>query len=332
MNSYDLTYPLKYESLSPEDNYQAEPEETTSIQDEKVIDQTLVKKYFQELHKIPLLLHSEELELARMYKQSLKSSKKSDVEKAIKARNRLILGNLRLVVSLAKRYASSSRIEITELIQEGNLGLLKAAEKYDPEMGYRFSTYATWWIRQSILSGIAERTRLIRLPASVNELLSKIRKTKEDLPKLLGREATLKEICEVLEVPQPRISTVLALEEQQEQIVHFDSTYQSDDYSETSLLETICSDQENSTEEEIDHKIIHNFLEESIVNALNEREALIVRMRYGFNSEDKIMTLTELSKILKISLERVRQIELKALGKLKSCVSLQFGEGNLVAI
>ncbi len=295
-------------------------------QEQTLLNKTLVKSYLYDLHKVPLLLPAEEIQLARTYRNFTAANislMSSEAKEAFEARNKLIKANLRLVVSLAKKY-SNSRLELIELIQEGNLGLMKAVEKYDPELGYRFSTYATWWIRQSILSGISERARMIRLPASVNELLLKIRRTKEIFPKMLGREATTEELSRVLEVEQKRIEKVSQLDDQ-EQISSLDSLIGSDESGEQSLLDTICDEQSNAPDEMVDQLLLNNFLEKAIVNLLNEREALIVTNHYGFNPEGKIMTLTELAHKLHVSLERVRQIELKALGKLKACFILQFG-------
>ncbi|MDX1921145.1 MAG: sigma-70 family RNA polymerase sigma factor [Candidatus Caenarcaniphilales bacterium] len=285
-----------------------------------------IKKYFNQLQRIPLLMPSEEIELARAYRNNAAhENHPQKYKKAIEARNKLVLGNLRLVVSLAKRYMNS-RVDLSELIQEGNMGLMKAVEKYDPEMGYRFSTYATWWIRQSILAGISERARLIRLPASINELISKIKKVRETLPKELGREPSLEEIGKTLNVSPQRVANVNLFEEQQDQLVSLDTASQGEEGGEISLLDTICSEQDQSFEESLDLVFFNKFLDEAIKNLLNEREAMIVRNRYGLNDDCEPMTLTELAKILDISLERVRQIELKALNKLRTCFSLQFGD------
>jgi RNA polymerase primary sigma factor len=283
----------------------------------------LVKNYLQDLHKIPLLLPAEEIKLARTYRHSR-------TEESLEARNKLIQANLRLVVSLAKKY-SNSRFELIELIQEGNLGLLKAVDKYDPELGYRFSTYATWWIRQSILAGISERSRLIRIPTSMQELFSKIRKTREYLLKILGREATLYELGQVLELEPKKLEKLQLLEDQQDQLISLDAYCSSDDNNEVSLLDTICDELTFSLEQKTDQAILHQFLNNAIANLLNEREASIVRLHYGFNDECLSMTLTELANKFEVSLERIRQIELKALSKLKACISLQFGNyANLV--
>ncbi|MDJ0625349.1 MAG: RNA polymerase sigma factor RpoD/SigA [Candidatus Caenarcaniphilales bacterium] len=299
--------------------YSNEKEEFESVS-ENLVNLNLVKWYFRYLQRLPLLLPSEEIELARSYKQALKTN----IAEAITARNKLVLGNLRLVVSMAKKY-SNAKFDFPELIQEGNLGLMKAVDKYDPELGYRFSTYATWWIRQSILASISERSKMIRLPASVNELISKIRKAKESLVKELGRDPSIEEISRTLNVTPQRLVNVMAFEEQQEQISSLDGSQLDDSGGEVSLLETICDEQSHNFEELTDQTIISDFLNQAISNLLNDRESMIVRCRYGLNKDSSTLTLTELSKILKVSLERVRQIELKALSKLKSCLTLQFG-------
>lgn len=279
---------------------------------------SLLKNYLQDLQRIPLLRPSEEIELARLYRSTNSSE----------ARDKLIQANLRLVVSLAKKYSYSS-FELLDVIQEGNLGLLKAVEKYDPELGYRFSTYATWWIKQAIMSGIGERSRLIRLPASLQDLMYKLRKLREYLPKVLGREASLEELSLASEIETKKIEKIYLLEEQQDQIISLDLALMTDS-SESSLLDTICDELSYSLESKADQTILQDFLNKAIDNLLNEREQAIIRFHYGFNNENKNLTLTELACKFGISLERVRQIEIKALGKLKTCLNLQFGNyGNL---
>ncbi len=318
LSSIDLTYIQEDRNLGIE--------ETETLNESALPSSySLIKSYLQDLHKIPLLLPSEEIQLARTYRSNL-GQKEAHI-----AREKLIRGNLRLVVSLAKKYANS-RLELIELIQEGNLGLIKAVEKYDPELGYRFSTYATWWIRQSILAGIAERARLIRLPASTSELLAKMRKVRELLPKLIGRDATIDELARSLSVEPKKIAKLFVLEEQQDQLVSLDSSLSSEDNSEVSLLDNICDELAQSPEDVTDQLLLYDFLEKAITNLLNEREASIVRFHYGLNPEQKILTLTDLSDMFNVSLERIRQIEIKALSKLKACFSLQFGNlENLIS-
>lgn len=298
-----------------------EDSNTTEKSSENTSSFSPLKNYLQDLHKIPLLRPAEEIKLARLYHSAGGSE-------ALIARNKLIQANLRLVVSLAKKYSYSS-LDLLDLIQEGNLGLLKAVEKYDPELGYRFSTYATWWIRQSIMSGIADRSRLIRLPASVQDLMYRLRKFREYLPKVLGREPSLQELSLALEVEPKKIEKIYSLEDQQEQLISLDLTFSTDN-TEISLLDTICDELEHSLETQTDQIILQEFLENAINNLLNKREQTIIRFHYGFNNGNKISTLTDLAHQFGISLERVRQIEIKALGKLKTCLALQFGNyGNL---
>jgi RNA polymerase sigma factor (sigma-70 family) len=315
-------------------------------------NQDLLKKYLQNLYKYPLLKLADEIELAKTYNQyknnisesntaeeklqskssqkvSERKSRQLDSEKdlltkAIEAKNQLITSNLRLVVSIAKKY-SHSRLELAELIQEGNLGLMKAVEKFDPNLGYRFSTYATWWIRQAILSSIQEKTQIIRLPASVSELLWKINKAEEFMSKVLGRDISTEELSSSLEVSGERIKKVQKLQEQFEQLYSLDMPQNEED-SDNSLLDTICDELSILPEDQADQSITHEVLDNAINKHLSERESTILKLRYGLNTEHLSLSLTELSKRLDVSMERVRQIELKALSKLKACLSMNFSE------
>jgi RNA polymerase sigma factor (sigma-70 family) len=298
-----------------------------------------LQEYLNCLQAIPLLKATEEIRLARTYRQNIlnKNSKKSLIL-AMEARNKLIESNLRLVVSMAKKYLTP-KVQMLELLQEGNLGLIKAAERFDPELGYRFSTYATWWIKQAILVAISEKNRLIRLPVSISELIVKLRKLREVMPKELGREPSLDELSKVLDLPLVRLKNILAYEEQQDHPISLDSASQSGsgassygDLNEVPLLETIFNELDHSFDFQIDFEIFNKFLLDSIENLLTEREAMIIRQRYDLDSYGRESTLAELSNVLSISLERVRQIELKALSKLKTCFALQFGEKSINVI
>jgi RNA polymerase primary sigma factor len=288
-----------------------------NLEELPVYNQTLIESYLNDLYKIPLLVPAEEIALARTAKQEENS------KQALKAKHKLIQANLRLVVSLAKKYAHS-RYELLELIQEGNLGLMKAADKFDPELGYRFSTYATWWIRQAILISISERARLIRVPASVQELILKMRKISEFLQKNLGREASLEELSNSLGVSQKKLHKLIEVSEKQDQLVSLDTKVSGEEENEVSLLDTICDDLSVSAEERIDRKLLAHHLRKNIEELLNQREAIIICAHFGFNESGETKTLTQLAKEFSISLERVRQIEIKALGKLKIALCQKF--------
>ncbi|MDX1918198.1 MAG: sigma-70 family RNA polymerase sigma factor [Candidatus Caenarcaniphilales bacterium] len=296
---------------------ESEYEGETPCNDElPTLNASSLTNYLKAIQKIPLLKPVEEIELARVYRRYRQNQQIGNARQAMEARNRLIKCNLRLVVSLAKKY-SNCYVEMIELIQEGNLGLMRAVEKFDPDLGYRFSTYATWWIRQSILNNISEGSKTIRLPASVNEMLSKLRKVREILSKALGAEPSLDQISQVVDISEKQLERLLRLEEHNEQLVHLDSSYGHDENGEYSILDTISDESKLSPEEIVENEMLSKRLEIEIMRCLSEREAAILRLRYGLNPENKIMTLTELSKQYQVSLERIRQIEITALNKLR---------------
>lgn len=258
-----------------------------------------VKQYFSEIGRRNLLSFEEEKALAR-------AAKAGDE----RARARLIECNLRLVVSLAKRYLKRG-LSLQDLIQEGNMGLLKAADRYDPEKGFRFSTYASWWIRQAITRAIADKSRTIRLPVHMNELLSKLKKAVRDLSEELGRNPTIEEIAKATEVPEDKLK--LAMETSRDLVsldafvgTGFDSTI-------GDMLEDEFSPRpaESATEALLKEDI------QGILHNLNDQEKAIIEMRFGLK-DGKGRTLAEAGSVIGVSRERARQIEGKALRKLRN--------------
>lgn len=257
-----------------------------------------VKMYLNQINEIPLLTFEEEKELGRKIA--------AGDQRALHA---LVEHNLRLVVSVAKRYCGCG-LSFMDLIQEGNIGLMRAAEKYDAERGFRFSTLATWWIRQAISRALTDNSRTIRIPANVTELIGKIKKISLPMTQELGRTPTEEELSVALEVDKEKIHIAM---EMMHSISSLDVPVGEDD--ETTVGDMVAdNDSENPYNEifkEVNKEIIRNVFE-----TLTEREANILKMRFGLET-DKPNTLEEIGESYGISKERVRQIETKALRKLR---------------
>ena len=280
--------------------------------------QDITIDYLKEITRVPLLSHDEELRLAKTYTEG-KNPNATQKQKtnAHLARQKLIRGNLRLVVSIARKY-SSRGIDLIDLIQEGNMGLIRAVEKYDFSLGYRFSTYATWWIRQAITRAISEKSRIIRLPNSVQEVLHKLRKVKEALPTSLGREPNVDELSKATGITAKRIENVLKSEIQP---VSLDTKVGEDE--DTSLEEVVENKEDGSAQfqELSDLKTLSQMVNKAIDNILTDREREIIRLRYRINEEaltNEERSLNDVANLVGISLERVRQIESRAIYKLRN--------------
>jgi len=259
-----------------------------------------LQSYLKEISRYPLLSEREEKELAKRIKKGDKKAK----EKFIKA-------NLRLVVSIAKKYVEQTpHLTFIDLIQEGNLGLLKAIEKYDWRKGFRFSTYATWWIRQYITRAIADQSRTIRLPVHIVESLFKYNKAKKQLLQELGREPTLEELSAELGETQEKIKQ---LEEVSQGVVSLDQTLEPE--GEGKLLDIVPDSRSISPTKSTSLAILRSQLEE-ILQDLTPRERKILEMRFGL--KDGIpRTLEEVGREFKVTRERIRQIQQRALEKIK---------------
>jgi RNA polymerase primary sigma factor len=257
-----------------------------------------VKMYLNQINEIPLLTFEEEKELGRKIA--------AGDQRALHA---LVEHNLRLVVSVAKRYCGCG-LSFMDLIQEGNIGLMRAAEKYDAERGFRFSTLATWWIRQAISRALTDNSRTIRIPANVTELIGKIKKISLPMTQELGRTPTEEELSVALEVDKEKIHIAM---EMMHSVSSLDIPVGEDD--ETTVGDMVAdNDGENPYNEifkEVNKEIIRN-----VFDTLTEREANILKMRFGLET-DKPNTLEEIGESYGISKERVRQIETKALRKLR---------------
>ena len=257
-----------------------------------------VKAYLKEIGQVPLLSTEEEQTLAR-------AARAGDAD----ARRRLSEANLRLVVSVAKRYAGRG-LPFLDLIQEGNLGLMKAAEKFEPDRGFKFSTYATWWIRQSITRAIADQGRTIRIPVHLVEHINRVRKTAGELLRKNGREPTAEEIAVRLEMEPDRVRELLQLAQEP---VSLETPVGEE---EDAHLEDFIQDEEAGIPvDEAGRQLLRRELM-SVLKSLTPREERVITLRFGLD-DGRPRTLEELGKEFNVTRERIRQIEAKALRKLR---------------
>ena len=257
-----------------------------------------VKAYLKEIGQVPLLSTEEEQTLAR-------AARAGDAD----ARRRLSEANLRLVVSVAKRYAGRG-LPFLDLIQEGNLGLMKAAEKFEPDRGFKFSTYATWWIRQSITRAIADQGRTIRIPVHLVEHINRVRKTAGELLRKNGREPTAEEIAVRLEMEPDRVRELLQLAQEP---VSLETPVGEE---EDAHLEDFIQDEEAGIPvDEAGRQLLRRELM-SVLKSLTPREERVITLRFGLDA-GRPRTLEELGKEFNVTRERIRQIEAKALRKLR---------------
>lgn len=257
-----------------------------------------VKAYLKEIGQVPLLSAEEEQTLAR-------AARAGDAD----ARRRLSEANLRLVVSVAKRYAGRG-LPFLDLIQEGNLGLMKAAEKFEPDRGFKFSTYATWWIRQSITRAIADQGRTIRIPVHLVEHINRVRKTAGELLRKNGREPTAEEIAVQLEMEPDRVRELLQLAQEP---VSLETPVGEE---EDAHLEDFIQDEEAGIPvDEAGRQLLRRELM-SVLKSLTPREERVITLRFGLD-DGRPRTLEELGKEFNVTRERIRQIEAKALRKLR---------------
>ena len=286
-----------------EENLQdGEDEQKHSQEDYKSITaDDSVKMYLQQIGKIPLLSFEDELEVARQIKENHSQ----------KAREVLINANLRLVVSIAKKYIGRG-LSFLDLIQEGNLGLMKAAEKFDYSKGYKFSTYATWWIQQAITRGIADKSRMIRLPVHMIETLGKIKRATIELSTELNRIPTKEEIASRVDMPVNKL--VQLMKSSQSTISIETPANQKDDTSK--IADFIVDDTHLTPDSKVTQE---NLLEDvqKMLNQLNPKEKDVLIMRYGLDNNGQKKTLDEIGSRYGVSRERIRQIETRAIAKLK---------------
>ena len=257
-----------------------------------------VRMYLREIGRIPLLSYDEELELA-----------KKVLEGDEEAKQKLAESNLRLVVSIAKKYVGRGMLFL-DLIQEGNMGLIKAVEKFDYTKGYKFSTYATWWIRQAITRAIADQARTIRIPVHMVETINKLIRTSRHLLQQLGREPTPEEIAEEMEIP---VEKVMEIQKIAQDPVSLETPIGEED--DSHLGDFIQDEDSPAPQDAAAYTLLKEQLEE-VMNTLTPREAKVLKLRFGLE-DGKSRTLEEVGKEFQVTRERIRQIEAKALRKLR---------------
>jgi RNA polymerase sigma factor (sigma-70 family) len=291
--------------------------------DEVATSADLVRVYLNEIGKVALLTAADEVELAKRIEAGLyaghlitarndfTAARKREMRAVVidgdRAKDHLLRANLRLVVSLAKRYTGRGM----DLIQEGNLGLIRAVEKFDYTKGFKFSTYATWWIRQAISRAMADQSRTIRLPVHLVEQVNKLQRIRREMNQELGREANHAELAHELDISEERVRELIDLSRD---LVSLDQTVGTDD--DASLGDFIADERASSAAETVvEGGLMRAHLQE-VLDTLDTREAAVVRMRYGLDGGQP-KTLDEIGRAFKLSRERIRQIERETMAKLR---------------
>ena len=291
IEDYDAENDLALTDLSLQDDIEALTADGISIDDP-------VKIYLKEIGRVPLLSAEEEIDLAeRMAKGD------------VKAKKRLSEANLRLVVSIAKRYVGRG-MQFLDLIQEGNLGLIKAVEKFDHTKGFKFSTYATWWIRQAITRAIADQARTIRIPVHMVETITKVKKIQSQLLHKNGHDPSPEEISEELEMPVERVREIMRIAQDP---VSLETPIGEE---EDSHLGDFIPDDDAPAPADAASLILLKEQLNDVLSTLTEREAKVLRLRFGLE-DGRSRTLEEVGKQFDVTRERIRQIEAKALRKLR---------------
>ena len=265
-----------------------------------------IRAYLKDIKAIPLLTARQEIELATRIKRG-----------DTKAKRQMILANLRLVINIAKRY-SYLGVPLLDLIEEGNLGLMKAVMKYNPHRGFRFSTYAAWWIRQYITRAIANQGKTVRIPVYMTELLSKFKRVSEELTQKLSRKPSSKEVAQRMQLPRERVERL------QELVISSQTTSLETpvgEEGETEMIDLLQDETNPSPQDEITRFLQHERID-VLLKHMNDRERRVLSLRYGL--EDGISrTLGETAKFFGITRERVRQIEVVAMRKLRAYLAVE---------
>ncbi len=327
------------------DDLDGEADEEEAFDDEQTqtgyfddISDDSVRLYLREIGKIPLLSAEEELALAQQVvanrdeleqvllrtaelekAESLTKAEQQELEKLparatklSRPKDKMAEANMRLVVSIAKRY-SGRGLDFLDLIQEGNTGLLRAVEKFDPDKGFKFSTYATWWIRQAITRAIADQARTIRIPVHMVETINKLLRTQRRMTQELNREPTIDELAKELEMEPDKIEYVMKIKQD---ITSLDAGVGRDGEDEDTVLLDFIEDEDAPSPEVVAANQLLKEQVQDILGVLTEREQKILKMRFGLE-DGKSHTLEEVGQEFSVTRERIRQIEAKALAKLR---------------
>jgi len=280
------------------DEIEEEVAKETFFADDDIADDS-VRLYLREIGKIPLLTREEELDLAQRV-----------VRGDREAKDKMAEANMRLVVSIAKRYVNRG-LDLLDLIQEGNTGLLKAVDKFDPDRGFKFSTYATWWITQAITRAIADQARTIRIPVHMFETINKLLRTQRRLTQELNREPTNQEIADAMEIDLSKVEHIMKIKQD---ITSLDASIRDED--EDSVLSDFIEDEDTiSPEESATGQLLKEQVKDMLAS-LTDREQKIIKLRFGLE-DGKSHTLEEVGQEFSVTRERIRQIEAKALSKLR---------------
>ena len=284
------------------DKWLSEDGEEITPDDQSYLDNIAddsVRLYLREIGKIPLLNAEEELALAKRVVDGDKDAKDKMAE-----------ANMRLVVSIAKRYVGRG-LDLLDLIQEGNTGLLRAVEKFDPDKGFKFSTYATWWIRQAITRAIADQARTIRIPVHMVETINKLLRTQRRLTQELNREPTNEEIAKAMDLDVDKVEHIMKIKQD---ISSLDASIRDDE--EESVLADFIEDEDTVSPADAANSQLLKEHVKGMLGALTEREQKILKLRFGLE-DGKQHTLEEVGQEFSVTRERIRQIEAKALAKLR---------------
>ena len=262
------------------------------------VDEGSLDQYLREISRYPLISREEEVELAKQIKQSDEESL-----------DKLVRSNLRFVVSVAKKYQNQG-VSLSDLINEGNLGLIRAAHKFDETKGIKFISYAVWWIRQAILQALAEQSRIVRVPLNRAGTLHRIGKRSSALQQELGRDPTVEEIAEGMDISEEEVAKTLSISQS-----HLSLDAPLTPGEDNKLLDYLPDTQNAGPDQETFERALSDSIEE-VLSTLKEREAKILRLYFGLDGQEP-MTLEEIGSMMGITRERVRQIKEKALARLR---------------